>query len=56
MPADHFCQTLSANVDNEKLSDRAFRKLVRNTLPNVDYPRAKTQTAPRSKKRCRTKR
>jgi ribose-phosphate pyrophosphokinase len=36
--------------------DRAFRKLVRNTLPNVDYPRAKTQTAPRSKKRCRTKR
>lgn len=38
VPATNFCQTLEVNVDNEKLSDKDFRQLVRNTLPIVDYP------------------
>lgn len=37
--AKDFCTMLHANVDNEKLSDKAFRELVRNTLPIVEYPR-----------------
>jgi len=39
VPAKNFCQTLLANVDNKKLSDKAFRTFVRNTLPVVDFPR-----------------
>lgn len=35
LPAESFCQTLTANVDNEGLSDADFRELVRNTLPIV---------------------
>lgn len=41
VPADHFCGTLAANVDNAKLTDAEFREFVRNTLPIVDYPRPK---------------
>lgn len=36
IPASNFCQTLKANVDNDKLSDADFRQMVRNTLPIVD--------------------
>lgn len=32
VPAEHFCQTLLVNVDNEKLNDADFREFVRNTL------------------------
>lgn len=39
VPADHFASTLEANVDNRKLTDKAFRQFVRNTLPIVIYPR-----------------
>lgn len=35
IPARHFVKTLAANVDNEKLTDEAFREMVRNTLPIV---------------------
>lgn len=35
--AKNFCATLAANVDNEKLSDEAFREFVRNTISIVDY-------------------
>lgn len=38
VPADNFCQTLQVNVDNERLSDKDFRQLVRNTLPIVQFP------------------
>lgn len=38
VPATNFCQTLAVNVDNDKLSDAEFRKLVRNTLPIVAFP------------------
>ena len=48
-PAEHFCQTLSVNVDNVKFSDRAFRELVRNTLLIVNYQAVNPQTAPHSK-------
>ena len=41
VPAGHFCGTLAANVDNEKLTDAEFREFVRNTLPIVDFPRKK---------------
>lgn len=29
----NFCQTLAANVDNEKLTDAEFREFVRVSLP-----------------------
>lgn len=35
IPARNFVKTLAANVDNQKLSDEAFREFVRNTLPIV---------------------
>lgn len=38
IPATSFVDTMSANVDNEKMSDSDFRQFVRNTLPIVDYP------------------
>lgn len=38
VPATNFCQTLEVNVDNEQLSDKDFRQIVRNTLPIVQYP------------------
>lgn len=37
VPAENFCQTLDVNVNNPSLSDKAFRELVRNTLPIVVY-------------------
>ena len=37
VPAKNFMQTLEANVDNDKLSDKDFRKFVRNTLPIVIF-------------------
>ncbi len=39
VPAEHFCQTLSVNVDNDKLTDKAFREFVRNTLLIVIFER-----------------
>lgn len=38
VPAENFVQTLSVNVDNEKLTDEQFREFVRNTLPIVKRP------------------
>ncbi len=35
VPAENFVATLAANVDNERLSDEAFRAFVRNSLPIV---------------------
>ncbi len=35
VPAESFCQMLTANVDNEKLSAKDFREFVRNTLPII---------------------
>lgn len=43
IPARHFVKTLAANVDNEKLSDEAFREFVRNTLPIVSGSKTKTE-------------
>ena len=34
--AKSFIQVLAMNVGNEKLSDEAFRELVKNTLPAVE--------------------
>ena len=31
-----FVDTLAANVDNKKLTDKAFRELCRTTVPHVD--------------------
>jgi hypothetical protein len=39
VPATSFCTTLSANVDNSKMSDAEFRQFVRNSLPIVSFPR-----------------
>ena len=39
VPAEHFCQSLSVNVDNDKQTDKAFREFVRNTLPIVIFER-----------------
>lgn len=36
IPAKHFVQVLAANVDNENMSDEAFRELVRNTVSQVE--------------------
>jgi len=36
-PSD-FLQTLNINLDNEKLTDEAFREIVRKTVPIVDIP------------------
>ena len=36
IPAIHFVSTIMANVDNEKMSDSAFRNLVKSTLPIVE--------------------
>jgi len=33
-----FCQTLAANVDNDRLSDAEFREFVRNSLAVVGRP------------------
>ena len=46
IPATHFVQTLSVNVDNKKLSDADFREFVRNTLSIVDYPPVDRSTKP----------
>ena len=35
--ATSFCGQLLGNVNNEKLSDAAFREMVRNTLPIVIF-------------------
>lgn len=35
VPAANFVLTLNANVDNEKLSDEAFREFVKNSLEVV---------------------
>lgn len=37
VPAAHFCATLEANLENKKMDDAAFRQLVRNSLPIVQY-------------------
>jgi len=37
VPASNFVDTVLANVDNEKLSDKKFRQFIRNTLPIVIY-------------------
>lgn len=42
VPAENFCATLAANVDNEKLTDAEFRQFVRDTLAIVSFPRLKT--------------
>lgn len=39
IPAESFLSTLHMNVDNDRLTDAAFRELVRNTLDIVDFPR-----------------
>jgi hypothetical protein len=44
IPAEHFCTTLAANVDNDKLSDADFRQFVRNTLPIVNFPAPQIRT------------
>lgn len=36
IPAKSFVQMLAANVDNAKLTDEAFREMVKNTLPHVE--------------------
>ena len=37
VPAENFCATLAANVDNQAMSDGAFRSFVYRTLPIVIY-------------------
>jgi len=37
VPAENFCATLNANVDNKKVSDKEFRAFVRRTLPIVQF-------------------
>jgi hypothetical protein len=39
VPADNFCGTLAANVDNDKLSDEEFRAFVRNSIDIVIFKR-----------------
>jgi len=39
IPAESFMETIAVNVDNNKLSDKMFREMIRNTLPIVEYPR-----------------
>lgn len=39
IPATAFCSVLQTNVDNVALTDEAFRQLVRNTLPIVEFKR-----------------
>jgi hypothetical protein len=36
VPAVNFVETLKANVDNAKLTDKEFREFVRKTLPIVE--------------------
>lgn len=36
IPAKHFVQVLASNVNNEKLTDEAFREMVRNTIDIVE--------------------
>lgn len=35
VPAANFVSTMSANVNNDKMSDAEFREFVRNTIPIV---------------------
>ena len=44
IPAENFMETISVNVDNEKLNDKMFREFIRNTLPIVEYPRKETKS------------
>lgn len=44
VPADNFVGTISANVDNTKLSDKEFREFIRNTLPIVKFKSAEDNT------------
>lgn len=39
MPAENFAETLSVNIDNERLGDVEFRDFVRRTVPKVIFPR-----------------
>lgn len=43
VPAENFMRTLSANIDNERLSDAGFREFVRNTLPIVIFQRVEAR-------------
>ena len=36
--AEMFMRTLTANLDNDKLSDTDFRQFVRNSLPGIVFP------------------
>jgi hypothetical protein len=37
VPAENFCATLSANVDNDNMTDAEFRAFVKSTLPIVKF-------------------
>lgn len=37
IPSDNFLTVINANVNDKKLSDKEFRELIEQTLPNVDY-------------------
>jgi hypothetical protein len=41
IPAENFMGTIAANVDNQELSDKNFREMIRNVLPIVEFPRLK---------------
>lgn len=40
VPAENFLGTVSANVENEKMSAENFRQFIRNTLPIVLFDRS----------------
>ncbi len=44
VPADNFMGTISANVDNTEITDTAFRKFIRKTLPIVIFERYEEKT------------
>lgn len=38
VPAVNFIGTVLANLDNEKMSDKEFRQMIRNTMSIVEKP------------------
>lgn len=36
IPAKYFVQILAANVGNDEMTDKSFRELVANTLPQIE--------------------
>ena len=53
LSAKNFMGTILVNIDNPLLTDKAFRKLIRNSLPIVEKPELEEIIHPEMRKNAR---